>query len=301
MQEVSQARFALVVAAVLFSSGGALIKGTSLGPWQIACFRSLVAAIAFVVLVPSARRLPTRGEWLVGIAYAATLVLFVVANKQTTAASTIYLQSTAPLYILMFAPWLLGERATRRDVPFLAAMAVALGLLVIGTPAAQTTAPNPALGNALALGSGVCWGFTVMGLRRLQRASASGAATGGTGGTGGGAVVAGNVIAALATAPLALPVGASTAFDWGSIAFLGVVQIALAYRFVTFGLTRVAALEASLLLLVEPVLSPIWAWLVHGEEPGTLAIAGGALVAVATSAKAVFDARRARRTPNEFT
>lgn len=298
MQEVSKARFALVVAAVLFSSGGALIKGTSLGPWQVACFRSLVAAIAFVALVPSARRWPTRGEWLVGIAYAATLVLFVVANKQTTAASTIYLQSTAPLYILMFAPWLLGERATRRDVPFLAAMAVALALLVIGTPAAQKTAPNPALGNALALASGVGWAFTVMGLRRLQRASSSSSPSSGT---GGGAVVAGNIIAALATAPLALPVGASSASDWGAIAFLGVVQIALAYRFVTFGLTRVAALEASLLLLVEPVLSPIWAWLVHGEEPGTLAIAGGVLVAVATSAKAVSDARRARRTPYEFT
>ncbi len=287
MQEVSKARFALVVAAVLFSSGGALIKGISLGPWQVACFRSLVAAIAFVAIVPSARRIPTRGEWLVGIAYAATLVLFVVANKLTTAASTIYLQSTAPLYILLFAPLLLGERASRRDAPFLAAMAVALGLLVVGTPAAQTTAPNPTLGNALALGSGVCWGFTVMGLRRLQRSSSAG-------GTGGGAVVAGNVIAALATLPMALPLGASHAFDWGAIAFLGIVQIALAYRFVTFGLQRVAALEASLLLLVEPVLSPIWAWWVHGEEPGALALAGGGLVACATAAKALFDARSAR-------
>lgn len=293
MQDVSKARIALLVAAVLFSSGGALIKGTTLGAWQIACFRSLVAAVAFVLLVPAARRIPTRSEWLVGVAYAATLVLFVAANKLTTAASTIYLQSTAPLYILLLGPWVLGERASRRDVPFLVAMAVALGLLVVGTPAVQATAPDPGLGNALALGSGVGWAFTVMGLRRLQRAStadASGARS--AAGTGAGAVVAGNLIAAAATLPFALPVTGSTVHDWTSILFLGVVQIALAYRFVTYGLTRVPALEASLLLLLEPVLSPVWAWLVHGEEPGTLAIVGGILVAGATTVKGALDARR---------
>ncbi|MCY2961557.1 MAG: DMT family transporter [Planctomycetota bacterium] len=287
---MSKARIALVVAAVLFSSGGALIKGTTFDAWQVACFRSLVAAAAFVCLVPSARRFPTRGEWLVGIAYAGTLVLFVLANKLTTAASTIYLQSTAPVYILLFGPWILGERATKRDVPFLLAMAVALGLLVVGTPAAQATAPNPSLGNALALASGVGWGFTMMGLRRLQRANAAGSTGGGT-----GAVVAGNLIAAAATAPFALPVEGSFVPDWATILFLGVVQIALAYRFVTFGLTRVPALEASLILLVEPVLSPIWAWLEHGEEPGTLAILGGVLVAVATTVKGAIDARRSPR------
>jgi drug/metabolite transporter (DMT)-like permease len=296
VQAVPKARTALVVAAVLFSSGGALIKGTSLGPWQIGCLRSLVAAVAFLALVPSARRWPTRGEWLVGIAYAGTLVLFVVANKLTTAASTIYLQSTAPLYILLFGPWLLGERASKRDIPFLVAMAVALGLLVVGTPSAQTTAPNPALGNALAIASGVGWGFTMMGLRRLQRANVAGTAGGGV-----GAVVAGNVIAAVATLPLALPIGESAVSDWSVIVFLGVVQIALAYRCVTYGLTRVPALEASLLLLVEPVLSPIWAWLVHGEEPGPLAVAGGIVVAAATTAKVAFDTRRSARTAREIT
>lgn len=289
MQDVSKARLALVAAAVLFSSGGALIKGTEFNAWQIACFRSLVAAAAFVVLVPAARRIPNRAEWLVGIAYAVTLVLFVLANKLTTAASTIYLQSTAPLYILLLAPWLLRERATKRDIPFLAVMAIALGLLVVGTPSAQRTAPDPVLGNLLALGSGIGWAFTVMGLRRLERGG-----PGSGGGTGAGAVVAGNVIAGFATLYFALPAHGSIHPDWTTIAFLGVVQIALAYRFVTYGLGRVTALEASLLLLVEPVLSPIWAWFAHGEEPGPLAIVGGILVAGATTVKAALDARASR-------
>lgn len=289
MQDVSKARLALVAAAVLFSSGGALIKGTEFNAWQIACFRSLVAAAAFVVLVPAARRIPNRAEWLVGIAYAATLVLFVMANKLTTAASTIYLQSTAPLYILLLAPWLLAERATKRDIPFLLVMAVALGLLVVGTPSAQRTAPDPVLGNLLALGSGIGWAFTVMGLRRLERGG-----PGSGGGTGAGAVVAGNVIAGMATLYFALPAQGSFHPDWTTIAFLGVVQIALAYRCVTYGLGRLPALEASLILLVEPVLSPIWAWLAHGEQPGPLAIVGGILVAAASTAKAALDARSSR-------
>jgi drug/metabolite transporter (DMT)-like permease len=293
VQDVSKARTALVLAAVLFSSGGVIIKGTALDAWQVACFRSLVAACAFPLLVPSARRLPTRAEWLVGVAYAATMILFVLANKLTTAASSIYLQSTAPVYILILSPWLLRERATRKDVPFLLAMAVAIGLLVVGTPETQSTAPDPALGNALALASGLCWALTMMGLRRLQRAQ-SGEGRDHAGGGGTGAVVAGNVIAVLFTASFAMPIGASGPRDWAAIAFLGVVQIALAYRFLTFGLTRVAALEASLILLVEPVFSPLWSWLAYGERPGLLALAGGAIVAVATTVKAAVDARARR-------
>jgi len=289
MRELSKARGALILAAILFSTGGALIKGTTLDGWQVACLRSFVAALAFPVLVPAARRWPSGVEWLVGIAYASTLVLYVVANKLTTAASTIFLQSTAPLYILMLSPWLLSERASRRDLPFLVAMGTGLTLLVIGEPAAQATAPDPRLGNALALGSGVAWAFTVMGLRRLRRTDAAGNSTGG----GTGAVVAGNVLAAAATLPVAWPIHGALHPDWTTIAFLGVVQIALAYRLVTSGLARVSALDASLLLIVEPVLNPVWAWALHGEQPGTLAVSGGAILAVATLVRAWSGARPA--------
>ncbi len=287
MRELSQARGALILAAILFSTGGALIKGTAFDGWQVACLRSFVAALAFPVLVPTARRWPSGAEWLVGIAYASTLVLYVVANKLTTAASTIFLQSTAPLYILALSPWLLGERATRRDVPFLAAMGAGLTLLVVGEPAAQSTAPDPRLGNALALGSGVAWAFTVMGLRRLRRTDAAGVTSSG----GAGAVLAGNVLAAAATLPMAWPIQGALHPDWTTIVFLGVVQIALAYRLVTSGLAHVSALDASLLLLVEPVLNPVWAWALHGEEPGLVAVAGGAVLAGATLVRAWSGAR----------
>ena len=66
------------------------------------------------------------------------------------------------------------------------------------------------------------------------------------------------------------------------IAYLGVFQIGLAYVLVTKGMLRVPAFEASLLLLLEPVLNPFWAWLVHSERPGSWAIVGGGLILLAS-------------------
>ncbi len=71
--------------------------------------------------------------------------------------------------------------------------------------------------------------------------------------------------------------------DWAAVTFLGVFQIALAYVFLVRGVRRVGALEASLLILLEPVLSPVWAWIIHGEQPSALAMLGGAIIVVATA------------------
>lgn len=80
--------------------------------------------------------------------------------------------------------------------------------------------------------------------------------------------------------------------DWLSVGYLGAFQVALAYVFVTAGLRRVPALEASLILMVEPVLSPAWAFLLHGERPGAWSLAGGAVILTATAWRAVTAGRR---------
>jgi drug/metabolite transporter (DMT)-like permease len=82
--------------------------------------------------------------------------------------------------------------------------------------------------------------------------------------------------------PMAFPVAQSTATDWLLVAFLGVFQIAVAYIFMIRGVRGVGALEVSLLLLLEPVLNPVWAWLVHGEQPSAWALVGGAIILGAT-------------------
>src|SRR5438876_9869094 len=143
-------RSKIIAAAILFSSGGAAIKWCSFGAWQLAACRAGVAMLTILTLLPEARRAWTWRTVIVGFAYAATTLLYVQANKHTTAASAIFLQSTSPLFILLLAPLLLGEHATRRDIAQIAAMAVGLGLFFLGSDRPSTTAPNPALGNLLA-------------------------------------------------------------------------------------------------------------------------------------------------------
>jgi drug/metabolite transporter (DMT)-like permease len=278
-------RALILTAAVLFSTGGAAIKACTMTAWQVASLRSGVAAVAVLLMLPAARRRWNGPTLAVGAFYAATLVLYVAANKMTTAANTIFLQSTAPLYILLLAPALLGERARRRDLLFMFAMVGGMLLVFAGAPRASATAPVPLQGNLAALASGACWALTLIGLRWLGRA--------GQGAGAAQAVAAGNLIACFAVLPLALPLGPTRPVDWATLAYLGVVQVALAYVALTRGMRRVPALEASLLLLLEPVLNPVWAFLAHGERPGSWALIGGAVILSATTAKAWLDSRRA--------
>ncbi len=279
----------LLVAAALFSTGGAAIKACSFSAMQVACLRSGVAALALLVALSAARAWPSNKQWLVGTAYASTMILYVMANKLTTAANTIFLQSTAPLYILLAAPLLLGERITRRDVLFMIAVAGGLSLLFVDESRAVATAQDPFTGNLLAIGSGVFWAATVIGLRWLGRKE------GERGSQAIGAVVAGNVLAFATCAAFAFPIESPRVVDWAVIAYLGVFQIALAYVLVTRALGVLPAFEASLILLIEPVLNPLWAWIVHGEEPGAWSLAGGAVLVTATVVKTAADARESTR------
>ncbi len=287
-------RLEVLAAAVLFSTGGVAIKALTLTGWQVACLRSAIAAVALLVLLPGARRLLHRLGWRmagVGLAYGATLVLFVVGNKLTTAANTIFLQDTAPLYVLLLAPWLLGERTRRRDVLYMVALAGGLALFFVGRRVPDALAPDPFAGNLVAVAAGVTWGLTLLGLRALGR--------GADGDTGAAAVLLGNLFACALALPAALaaPAGLAAArpLDVALLVFLGVFQVALAYVFLTRAFRRIGALEASLLLLVEPVLNPVWTWLVHGEEPGPWGLAGGAVILAATAGKTLYDVSVARR------
>jgi DME family drug/metabolite transporter len=277
-------RLMILTAALLFSSGGAAIKMTTLGGWQVASLRSGIAAVTLLLVLPSARRGWSRSTFVVGSAYAATMISFVVSNKLTTAANAVFLQSTAPLYVLLLGPLLLSEPIRRRQLLFMAALFTGILLIFGGGQQAFATAPDPARGDLVALAAGVFWALTIVGLRWLGRdRPGRPAATGAT-----AAVACGNLVACAATLPAALPIGRATAVDWAAVAFLGVFQIALAYIFLVNGVRRVGALEVSLLVLLEPVFGPVWAWLVHGEEPSVPALLGGAIIIVATAVYTVW-------------
>jgi DME family drug/metabolite transporter len=283
-------RLQVLGAALLFSTGGAVVKATALTAWQVAGFRSGTAALAILLLVPAARRGWTWHVLPVGVTYATTLVLFVAANKLTTSANAIFLQASAPLYMLALGPLLLREPVRRRDLAFMAPVLLGLVLFFVGSEAPVHTAPNPRLGNIFAATSGITYALTLVGLRWLSHRA---------GGEGSGlpTVVAGNLIAFLACLPAALPVVNADTGDWLAIGFLGVFQIGLAYLLLTSGVRHVTALEVSVLLLLEPALSPLWTWLAHGEVPGPWSIAGGVLILGATLLRTAAETRSERNEP----
>jgi drug/metabolite transporter, DME family len=272
----NKGRLLAVSAAVLFSTGGPALKSSAFTAIQMSGLRSGVAAIALLVFLRGRRQFFPR---LFGpaVLYAATVTLFVMATKLTSAASAIFLQSLAPLLILPLAP-LVGDRFRIRDVPFLGCLVAGLWLCVSGRGAPSVTAPDPATGNLLALACAITWALTLLSLRALEHEPDRR-------GTGLQVVAAGNVLAALVALPFAWPLPSATIVDWATVVYLGVVQIGLAYWCLTSAVRYVPAFEVSILLLVEPVLNPLWTWLVRGEEPGASVIAGGIVIIGATAVR----------------
>lgn len=267
-------RLLLVAAALLFSTGGAAIKAASLTGWQVASFRSLVAAVVLMVALLEARRRWTWRMLPVSAAYATTLVLFVLANRLTTSANAIFLQSTAPVYVLLAGPVLLHERIRRADVLYMLAVAGGLTLFFAGREAVTATTPDPARGNLLALGSGLAYALMLIGMRRQARH--------GDGDSGLATVAAGNLMAFAAALPMALPVRQFGAGDAAVILYMGAVQIGLAYWCLTRAIRHVRAFEATTMLQLEPAMNPVWTWLLHGERPTPWALAGGVVIVTAT-------------------
>ena len=201
----------ILAAAALWSTAGAAIKLCSLNAWQISLGRSLVAAVVLWLFLPGARARPTRSTWAVAVAYAVTVVLFTVANKLTTSANAIFLQDTAPLYVLLLSPLLLRERPTRGEL--LSVPLFLVGLLLFFRD--QLT-PGQVSGNLIALLSGVAFALCILGLRRL-------------GGNNAPAVLLGNLLAGAASLPGSVGGPALTPRDVAIVLFLGVFQLGLSY------------------------------------------------------------------------
>ena len=271
----------LIGAALLFSTGGAAIKIAAFSGMQVSCLRAGIAAAALLLWW----RGRLKWSWpavAIGAVYAATLTLFVNSTKLTTAAHAIYLQSTAPLYIIILSPLLIGERIRARDVIYLTVVGSGLALCFLGRVDATATAPDPATGNVLGILCSIAWALTLVGLRWGQRSGE---------GVGTTAVVAGNVIAFAIGLPFLFPLPSAAPVECATLVYLGVFQIGVAYVLLTSAIAQLPAIEVSLLLLLEPVLNPVWTWLVRGENPGVWVWTGGAIIIAATAAKTIYDSR----------
>jgi drug/metabolite transporter (DMT)-like permease len=259
----------VALAALLWSSSGLFIKVLPLRALQIACLRSLVAAltIAAVVKARGGQPFPRPDALALGcaVAYAAVLILFVAATKLTTAANAIFLQFSAPIYLVFLEPWVTGRDLRGRDLAAVGLCLAAMGLFFVGRLGAGTL-----LGNLLGVASGL--GLAIFSLTlKLQRERRPGAdpIT---------AIILGNLLVALLCAPLALPGLRPTAAQAGILLYLGVFQIGVAYLFFNAGMRHLSATAAVVTGTLEAVLNPIWVFLGMGERPSPWALLGGLMI-----------------------
>ncbi|MCL6644522.1 MAG: DMT family transporter [Dehalococcoidia bacterium] len=278
---------AVLGAAVLWSTGGLFIKWVSLDALGVTMWRSAFAAATIWVLVRPRPVWPWRVgglTWAIAAAYALTLVMFVAATKLTTAANAIFLQYTAPVYLLFAGPLFLRERVTRLDIATVAVAFGGMSLFFVGRFEGDALG-----GNLLAAASGV----TLAAMFLLLRAPGCARETRPV------AMLLGNLLLVIVLVPVNLGRGETALFapglrDLAGLAFLGVFQIGFAYLLFAYAMRTVPALEASLIGMLEPVLNPVWVFLALGETPGWWAVLGGGIIIGAVSLRTWLIERAAR-------
>lgn len=271
----------IVLAAVLWSTGGVLIKATSLDAFQTSMWRSLFASLAIAILARPKKILTDSTTLVASLAYAATLILFVLGTKLTTAANAILLQYTAPIYILVLAHIVLNEKMTRIGV--VTVVLCIMGMVIFFL---DKLSPEGMVGNLAALSSGIAFAVMTVFLRKNK------------GGEPVSAILFGNIWIVISCAVISLVRNsllnafALSSEDALMTGFLGVFQIALPYVLFVHAIKQIPALEASLLSMLEPILNPIWVMLFVGEFPSANAVIGGSVIIGAVALQHMVAARQ---------
>ena len=266
-----------VVAAVfIWSTGGLFIKLTSLDAFTVNLGRSLFAAITVALFTYRKGLRLDRFTVLTSFLYAGTLTCFVYANKNTSAANAIFLQYTAPIYILLLAPFVLKEKFRPADLFTVFFCLMGMSLFFVGQFDATALT-----GNTVALLSGLFFGLYFVFLRHPSSLANKNSAV---------SVFYGNLLIVILMIPLVAPNFTTQLSSIGpkdilAILFLGVFQIGIAYLLFTKGIAQgVRSLDASIIGFIEPLLNPVWVFLFLAEKPTNHAILGGTIIIATVAA-----------------
>jgi drug/metabolite transporter (DMT)-like permease len=269
----TNAGFAIALCALLWSTGGILIKSVDWNPFAIAGVRSAIGALTIMLLL---RRVPVfvirtkagavdRAQTTIcfgaALAYSLTMILFVVANKLTTAANTILLQYTNPLYVILFGPLILGEKNSRIDYVTVAGVFAGMILFLVDGIRGGNT-----LGNILAAFSGIMFGFSTLLMRKQKDGHPS------------DSFVLAHLMTIVAMSPFYFSLPALSIQGWGALLALGIFQIGIPSVLYSVGITRIAAVSAVLITILEPLMNPVWVFIFRREAPSRTAILGGIVI-----------------------
>ncbi len=269
LSERRKAIIYLVITALLWSTSGVFVKALSWGPVSILAGRGLFTSIVFLLYL---RRLPKQwSRWMLLAAGMSVLTqfLFVTSTKLTTAANSIFLQYTAPIYVVLLGYWLLREKPSRTDW-------ISMGLIFLGLILffGDQLSPEGFYGNILAVISGVTSAVMMVSFRAQKDAHPE------------DSILVASLVMAIFGIPSILK-ESWTVTNWSIVAYLGIFQIGLAFILFTKSIRHLPALEANLIGTLEPIFNPVWVYLFLGEAMGRSALLGGLVVLTGVIVSAV--------------
>jgi len=268
---------AMVATASLWSIAGLFIKVIDWNPFAIAGLRSFIASLVILVYLKKPKLHLSFPQVAAAIANAATMLLFVIANKTTTAANAILLQYIAPVLTAFIGAALLKERT--RIEHWLAFAAVAAGMIIMFL---GKLGGGQLLGNILALTSALTFSLFFVFMRMQKDGSPF------------ESILLSHWITAgvCLTVSLFIPMPNFTIKSVGAIMTLGIIQIGIPSILFAVAIKRITAVSANLIAVIEPVFNPVWVFIALHESPGINTVIGGAVIVAAVTGVSIISSRR---------
>ncbi len=261
---------AVIIASLLWSTGGIFIKMIDWNPVAISGSRSLIAALVLLAYNKKPKITKSKPQIYGAISYALTVIIFVIANKLTTAANVILLQYTAPIFVAILGIKFLKEKIHWYDI--IAIVVVFSGMILFFIDNVST---GNLIGNILGVLSGLTLACTTIALKLHKDESAI------------DTTLIGNLITFIVSIPFIL-MSMPSLKSIIVIIIMGVFQLGISYIFYTYAIERLTALEAILITVIEPLLNPVWVYIFDGEKPGKFAILGGIIVIIAVVTRSIY-------------
>lgn len=247
-----------------------MIKFIEWHPIAIAGGRSIIAALIMWVYVKKPKFTWSNIQIMGAVAYAFTVILFVIANKLTTAANTILLQYTGPIYVALFSYWFLKEKITSID--WITILTVILGMTLFFI---EKLSPDGILGNFIAILAGIAFAWLALCLRKQKDGSPL------------ESLILGNILTAIIGLPFIIDSGIPSQQSMIALFVLGIFQLGIPYILYSKAVKYVSALDAVLIPVLEPILNPLWVFLLLGESIGMWPMIGGAIIIVAITTRSI--------------
>lgn len=258
--------------ALLWSSGGLFIKVITLDAYQISFYRSGIAAVT-ILIICLYKKVNLKFEFdiisiLCSLTFAFILILFVLATKLTTAANAIFLQFTAPIYLLLLEPVFLKTKFEKRNLIALIFCFAGMTLFFFGRLDMSSIQ-----GNLLAICSGICFALFSLFLKWKKQIHKTESTI--------IYIITGNILVCIFCLPLIYDKLMIESDQLVYLLFMGVFQIGISYIIFNEGIKYISAIESMIIAMLEAILNPIWVFLGVGETPSVYSIAGSLIILMA--------------------